>query len=1439
MLGISLSGPTVNEIDDGPAKILCCSEPSSGSGPTGIEVPLGTREKQIFSLQARQISEEFREAFQGVTTGGYDLVEVCCPWDSPLSEAVIQAGGRAFRMGLQNGYDLSTKAGLAKASTMIRRLRPRYIHCSPPCNPWSSLRNGASTVEQHQKLADDKAQGRAILKNCLKLIQLQRQELGGQSGFGKHVGHDAGGEHPLTASSWKEPSMRKMVKICGGEKFRCDGCRFGTQNDQGEPLQKPWGWFSSHDGIRRALNKTCLHQPGEHAKMTSKDKPASAVYPDRLCKAFARALMSSFTKEKLFQAAAYSAESCMANASSSEPGHLEHAEAGPVVETNRSEGGQAGTETDEASQPVDEEIEGPIETWEPDQIIKKIRTIHANLGHPSNQVLCRMLKDAKASPKVLELAAKFECRHCQQRGHASPHKTSQVPEPKQKWDVVSVDTWWWHSPHKDETGNPVEHVLGISWLDEASDFHVASIVRTGKKTQKVLSAKEFRESFSQTWLKWLPRPKIMRFDDEGAFRDQSNIEWLEGQMIRISVIAGEAAWQVGKHSRQLEVLKENMSLLALEVGPEVSATELLNLSLSAKNEMHSVYSPNQWCFRQDKGRLDSYLQHGLHVPTQDLRHRSETFEESLQRANKARETFLRADSRRRILRASRGRARKDQAFQSGQLVYFYRKGRAPGRWDAGWHGPARVLASEKHGSSERNQTAGSIVWIVHGTVLYRCAPEQLRSVTHDVEDVSVELHGREAPWRVIERAGNQANYRDISKDLEHEPLDSELHDVEPRGSTSQHSVPPYRVFGKRPDPPHGRLEDSDRLQEPGTASSAGPRGGSSEAQQEDRVRDGSSGSARPELGDPRLSGGQRREILRQNMSDGVRGGSQVRGVALEPSRREPSVHQPPHLCPTSSNRGESRANPIKPADRDEFWRAAQSKRDQQRRSHGDTARSQSGDGRVPDRDGECPQEAGRGALHGRAGDTGASLPSQGSGSRDAESHGSHGTTHLRAGGSHDATSGLRSERSRSPPGRPGVVLLAEKDLAEDRGVMEDVGNAQDLSDGSLCEREGTSREQSRVQLGCFEWQRSDAVWETLPQATESARGESSDSGRDLQEFFTSCVQESVQVFEVSIDVQARDVHKVQHQGQARWVLNEKPKKRAEVQFLSLNDEDKMDFLRAMKSELGSYLEHEAVEIARKHGVPEERILGMRWVLTWKSVCDDHGTETNRKPKARLIIKGFQDPDLLKLRRDSPTLSTQNRNMILALASSKRWHGFVGDIKTAFLNGNKTEADREIFAEPPEEVRQMLGMRPHEIFRIMKAVYGRLHAPRAWADKLGEELQKLGWLQSKLEPCVWRLFDSSGVLCGLIGVHVDDLLCTGTGCYFEEQVRNVRAVFPFGAWHDLMEEATMFCGCELRQRGDFSIELNQERYADGIAEISCPVKGRKMELKQPRSLKRDS
>ena len=169
---------------------------------------------------------------------------------------------------------------------------------------------------------------------------------------------------------------------------------------------------------------------------------------------------------------------------------------------------------------------------------------------------------------------------------------------------------------------------------------------------------------SRDWLRLLPKPEGLRFDDEGAFRDLQTIEWLEGQAIKINVVPGEAAWQGGKHSRHLEVLKENMSLLSSEMGPDVKASELLGLCLAAKNELHNVsgYSPNQCVFGQERQRVRSFLQNEQHLPTQSLRER-QTFEENLQKMDAARICF-KADSCRRILHAARGRAEERKSSKS-------------------------------------------------------------------------------------------------------------------------------------------------------------------------------------------------------------------------------------------------------------------------------------------------------------------------------------------------------------------------------------------------------------------------------------------------------------------------------------------------------------------------------------------------------------------------------------------------------------------------------------------------------------------------------------------------------------------------------------------------------------------------------------------------------
>ena len=44
---------------------------------------------------------------------------------------------------------------------------------------------------------------------------------------------------------------------------------------------------------------------------------------------------------------------------------------------------------------------------------------------------------------------------------------------------------------------------------------------------------------------------------------------------------------------------------------------------------------------------------------------------------------------------------------------------------------------------------------------------------------------------------------------------------------------------------------------------------------------------------------------------------------------------------------------------------------------------------------------------------------------------------------------------------------------------------------------------------------------------------------------------------------------------------------------TLNESNKLDFLKAMQGEVTSYLDHEAVTIATRQGISPERIFGQR------------------------------------------------------------------------------------------------------------------------------------------------------------------------------------------------------------------------------------------------------
>ena len=1277
------------------------------------------------SQQTQVLSNDTMKAFDTVTNRRVDLVEICTPLDSRLSNEVERKGGTAIRLGCHNGYDLSTRAGFLASAKVLRENKPRNAHLSPPCFPWSQFQNlNQRTPEQREELHAKRVVGRRIFKHLEKLAQIQLYEVGG----------DLSGEQPWTASSWKEPAWARIARMAGG-RFRVDGCRYGMKHpDSGKLLQKGWGFFATHPGIRRLIAKTCNHSPEQHCPIEGKITASTAEYPKALCRQFVLGLLDRRADFTELCHLVHSHQHSLGKQCN--PKDCKGVYVGEEPEADSPAPGEGGEPRDDAGEEASEEITAA--EWQ------RLRLLHRNLGHPTSEVLVRMLKQAHASDRFVRAARQLQCDICIRQAQKKPVLPATPHVPKEKWNVISVDTFWWKHPCRDEEGRE-QHAVGISYLDEATDLHVASIIREDVRMPPSITGDEFKESFMNDWLKCLPKPKVLRSDVEGCFKKWSVIEWLEEQLIQVSPIAGEAPWQVGKHSRHLHTLKMQMIKLGQELGSEVGAKELCALSVSAKNEVHSIkgYSPNQWAFGQNSDRVFSTLKCYEHLP--NMSSENPSFHENIKRMARAREVFIQCDSERKIQRAVHLKSRRQQEFTIGMLVYYYRKGRSFGAKVKGqWHGPARVLFMEKTSSSERSNR-GSIVWISHGTMLLRCAPEQLQPVSRDLHEVDETINGPFSPDEFLK--GKHA-YQDLFG--ERDELNQEIEDEESVWEKDPDNMDilidkspedfpePKRVrlTGKHnPDQVAGQPSH----EQPVRASEDHPEGQGSSGSGEDPQRVSSDVTRRPRSSEPQARS-PRWQDLRLGLGEQVR---LRRVVCRSPTQRSqvgslPHVHRPED----DGGRGRVEDEAERVSQEGEGYHPIRARGGAQRRRQWLECDSQRhGEGEEP----RITRE------HGDQGDFEAS-------------HGGHG---------HDDEPSLESRGSDPAPSTaPEPTAVSRK--------------REPSMPRSLDHQEDSKRVRTSFQKG-------------------------------QQQFETGVVNETA-VCEIVLFVGPRDIHMEKHGRVGTWVVNAKAKKGAEVKLRELQEHEVEEFRKAKQKEIDSYVEHAAMDIVSRVGIDENRVLGMRWILTWKNEEDGEGNVTGKRPKARLIIKGFQDPDLLKIPRDSPTLSTVGRNMLFAVSSYHGWDLSIGDIKTAFLNGDDTEYHREIYGEPPEDAKEMLNMTPQQICRIRKAIYGLLNAPRQWAEKLAKELRTGGWCQSKLEPCLWRFYHKNK-LQGILGIHVDDIVTSGEGKLYDEKIQELRKLFPFGSWKNAKNETVTFCGCELKQKQCGEIVMSQERYSLGLSEVN--------------------
>ena len=302
-----------------------------------------------------------------------------------------------------------------------------------------------------------------------------------------------------------------------------------------------------------------------------------------------------------------------------------------------------------------------------------------------------------------------------------------------------------------------------------------------------------------------------------------------------------------------------------------------------------------------------------------------------------------------------------------------------------------------------------------------------------------------------------------------------------------------------------------------------------------------------------------------------------------------------------------------------------------------------------------------------------------------------------------------------------------------------------------------------------------------------------------------------------------------------WILltTGSAKQRTEVQLSELSPEERTAFENAKQAEINNWLQTQTVSKVLRDQIPVEQIMKCRWILTWKPLDGinqdeiEHKSLRSHKPKARLVVLGYQDPQIEEIPRDSPTLSKTARMLILQTIATHSWQLLSFDIKAAFLQGRPQEG-RIMGLEPVKELRRALSLSDHEIVKLNKSAYGLVDAPFLWYCTLTSELTALGMEVSPFDPCtfVLRCKEDPSQIAGILGIHVDD----GIGCgnqQFHDVINQLEKKYPFGA---KKVSSFTFTGIDLTQKEDNSIIMSQSTYVRKIKHIPIePNRKTQMEL----------
>jgi hypothetical protein len=260
-----------------------------------------------------------------------------------------------------------------------------------------------------------------------------------------------------------------------------------------------------------------------------------------------------------------------------------------------------------------------------------------------------------------------------------------------------------------------------------------------------------------------------------------------------------------------------------------------------------------------------------------------------------------------------------------------------------------------------------------------------------------------------------------------------------------------------------------------------------------------------------------------------------------------------------------------------------------------------------------------------------------------------------------------------------------------------------------------------------------------------------------------------------------------------------------------NPTEREHWKRAAQQEIDALIEHETWD-----EVPMSDAKGKIIPCTWNFRRKRAPDGSFKKYKGRICVRGDLEEEKPSTETYAPVVAWSSVRIFLILSLILQWTTLSIDFNNAFLHAVLKDP---IWIHLPRGFVSTKG--PGTCLRLKKSLYGSSTSPKLWYDCISEALIKLGFKQTKYDPC----FFYKGNM--MIVLYVDDAgIAAKDPKLIDELIEQLQ-----GLRFSLTKEGTFaeFLGIKFEQRDNNEFKLTQTGLIDKI------LKTTKMEDCKPNNL----